>query len=245
MVFKLLEACCFAFKKVHFFCIFGGLTLLLLSFVLFLTLVVNLIQVVVVKNRYEAANPCLVLAQTTERQPCTSSGCHYLYRPVLSVQFTIQCSSGPNCTNGSEMIVANAYEDPDATWYSNPDEVDLYFKHYPIGTTHVCFYDTSQVTQVVMTNNARFLGPSTAIRFLLMVVFVVVGVPITFWGLRRYMKKQAKAEMKELKKSGKLGKAQAKYGTFQRDKELKKMGKKKMGKVDKVKKLGKLVLETA
>lgn len=72
-----------------------------------------------------------------------------------------------------------------------------------------------------------------------------MGLLTSSWDKRRYQKKKAKAEMKELKKSGKLGKAQAKYGTFQKKKELQKKGKKKLGKVGKAKKLGKMVLEVA
>lgn len=39
---------------------------------------------------------------------------------------------------------AKAYEDPDEQWYTTPDALDLYYKHYPIGTTHSCFYEKNK-----------------------------------------------------------------------------------------------------
>lgn len=244
-MFAFLDICCVVCKKAHWFCIFIGIGLWLLSFVLFLTLLINLIQVAVIKSEYEEVEACLVVDQTYKRETCSGSGCHYLYMPVLVVTFSIDCTSGPNCTDGKELITANAYEEPDPEWYTNPDTMQQYFRHYPIGTEHVCYYEKKQVDKAVMTNNARFLGLSTVLRFIFMIVFIVVGAGLGFFGYRRYLKKKAKAEMKELKKSGKIGKAQAKYGTFQKKQKSAKSGKKKLGKVGKVKKLGKMVMEVA
>jgi len=242
-MFQILEACCVLGKKVHWFCMCTGFAMWILSFILFITLFVNLVQVVVLKAEYGEVSPCVVLAQEFQRKPCTGSGCRYLYLPYLLVGYSIACSSGPQCNNSQEFVNATAYETPDPVWYSNFELVQQYFMDYPTGSVHSCYYKKSQVNEAVMTNNARFLSVSSVLRFIFMFGFVVAGSGMAFWGCRRYHKKKAKAELKELKSMGKLGKAQAKYGTFQAKKLAAKKGKKKSGKADKIKRLGQMAME--
>lgn len=75
MVFALVDAFCAVCKKSHWCCILGGLGMWGLSFILFLTLIINLIQVIIVKETYEAVDACLILDYTNERQTCSGSGC--------------------------------------------------------------------------------------------------------------------------------------------------------------------------
>jgi hypothetical protein len=48
------------------------------------------------------------------------------------------------------------------------------------------FFCLYRIDQAVMTNNARFMGLSTLLRFLFMIIFIVVGAGLGFFGFRRY-----------------------------------------------------------
>lgn len=113
----------------------------ILSFILFITLFVNLVQVVVLKAEYGEVSPCVVLAQEFQRKPCTGSGCmvplrsiylptpnttvantgRYLYLPYLLVGYSIACSSGPQCNNSQEFVnvllpSSSSYPSASARW---------------------------------------------------------------------------------------------------------------------------------
>lgn len=188
---------------------------------------------------------------------------HYLYMPVLVVQFTIDCrdNSSPNCTDSKENITvrASAFFDQPVGCALEHTVVTLVWSECPVcasssvssvsssssgqrvrgarsGVVHEPGHDAAvlptlpdrnrarlllreetvhtptiashhfvlqssrvesavllnfffclhRIDKAVMTNNARFMGLSTLLRFLFMIIFVVVGAGLGFFGFRRY-----------------------------------------------------------
>jgi hypothetical protein len=136
--------------------------------------------------------------------------------PVLVVQFSIDCDSGPNCTDSKEVILvrffllllvllgtwllqmfgpplslivsialcthactharqANAYEEPDPEWYTNPDTMQQYFRHYPIGTEHTCYYEKKQYARTHAHTHTRTLHLFTLTFTFVSLIRALVG----------------------------------------------------------------------